>query len=87
MDVGVLISIGQASLLRILLLASPILIVAISVGLVISIGQAITSIQEQTLTFVPKIILILLTLLLLGPWMLNQMLEFTVSIWRQMIFI
>ena len=51
------------------------------VGLIISIFQTVTSIQEQTLTFVPKIIAIFLTLILLGSWMMNTMVEYTVQLW------
>lgn len=87
MDIGTIISVGRSSLLEIILIASPVLLVAVGVGLIISIGQAITSIQEQTLTFVPKIVFILITLIFLGPWMINEMLTFTQSLWRQMIFV
>ena len=52
----------------------PVLLVSLIVGLIISIFQTVTSIQEQTLTFVPKIISIFLTLILLGSWMINSML-------------
>jgi len=52
------------------------------VGLIISIFQATTSIQEQTLTFVPKIIAIFLTLAFFGPWMFSSMREFTLNIFR-----
>ena len=51
------------------------------VGLIISIFQTVTSIQEQTLTFVPKIIAIFLALILLGSWMMNTMVEYTVQLW------
>jgi flagellar biosynthetic protein FliQ len=53
----------------------PVLLVSLIVGLIISIFQTVTSIQEQTLTFVPKIIAIFLTLILLGSWMMNTMVE------------
>ena len=57
----------------------PVLLVSLIVGLIISIFQTVTSIQEQTLTFVPKIIAIFLTLILLGSWMMNTMVEYTVQ--------
>lgn len=85
MDIGTMIGIGRSSLFEILVVAGPILLVAISIGLIISILQAITSIQEQTLTFVPKIIAIFVTLILLGPWMISQMISFTESLWRQIV--
>ena len=58
----------------------PVLLVSLIVG-IISIFQTVTSIQEQTLTFVPKIIAIFLTLILLGSWMMNTMVEYTVQLW------
>ena len=54
--------------------AAPILLVGLAVGLVVSIVQAVTQVQEQTLTFIPKIAAMAGVLVLLGPWMLNQML-------------
>jgi len=76
-------SVGQASALmtgaivEILTLAAPILLTALVVGLVISILQATTSIQEQTLTFVPKITAIMFMLALLGGWMFANLAEYT----------
>ena len=64
-------------LLQLVIIAAPILLVSIVVGLAISIIQATTSIQEQTLTFVPKILAMLGVLLLLGPWLGTSMVEFT----------
>ena len=55
----------------------PILIISLVVGLIISIFQATTQIQEQTLTFVPKLIAIILVLVLGGPWMLNKLVMLT----------
>ena len=60
--------------------AAPLLIVSLVVGLVISIFQTITSIQEQTLTFVPKLLAIFITLLLCGGWIMNNCVEF----WNEM---
>lgn len=56
--------------------AAPILFVSIIVGLIISIFQAATSINEQTMTFVPKLIAVALILILFGGWMLQQMVDF-----------
>jgi flagellar biosynthetic protein FliQ len=63
-----------------LMLTVPILGVSLIVGLVISIFQAVTSIQEQTLTFVPKIVITGLALIFFGPWMMNIMYAFSESI-------
>jgi flagellar biosynthetic protein FliQ len=62
------------------ILAAPFLGVAMVVGLIISLFQAITSISEQTLSFVPKALCVLGMLLLLLPWMLRQLIEFTAAI-------
>ena len=59
----------------------PVLLVSLVVGLIISIFQTVTSIQEQTLTFVPKIIAIFLALVLFGQWMMNSMVEYMVELW------
>ncbi len=67
---------GQAIYI-ILVTTAPMLLSALIVGLIIAIFQATTQIQEQTLAFVPKIIVIFLMLLLLGPWILNTLTEFT----------
>ena len=58
----------------------PVLLVSLIVGLIISIFQTVTSIQEQTLTFVPKIIAIFLALILLGSWMMNTMVEYSTAL-------
>ena len=59
----------------------PILLVGLIVGLVISIFQAVTQIQEQTLSFIPKILALAGVLIVLGPWMLNQLLSYTTDLW------
>ncbi|MCF6334891.1 MAG: flagellar biosynthesis protein FliQ [Spirochaetales bacterium] len=82
MSVGFAAVIMRSSIFQILMIASPVLLIGMSVGLVISIFQATTSIQEQTLTFVPKIIAIFLTLAFFGPWMFSSMREFTFNIFR-----
>ena len=66
-------------------LAAPLLLVSLSVGLLISIFQAATQIQEQTLTFVPKLIIIGLTLILLAPWMITVIREFVIRHFEKML--
>ena len=68
---------------EVLKIASPLLLSALVVGLVIAILQATTSIQEQTLTFVPKIFAILLMLAMLGGWMFNSMSEYTKNLFMR----
>ncbi|MFF2014784.1 flagellar biosynthesis protein FliQ [Paenibacillus sp. NPDC058177] len=60
--------------------SAPMLILGLAVGLIISIFQATTQIQEQTLAFVPKIVAVLLTLLLFGPWIITKLVDFTSQI-------
>ncbi|TDT50598.1 flagellar biosynthesis protein FliQ [Fonticella tunisiensis] len=72
-----ILSIGKEAIVTALTVAAPILIVSMVVGLIISIFQAATQIQEQTLTFVPKMIAIIVIMLVLGPWMLKKLVYFT----------
>jgi len=71
------ISLVRQGVLQILMLSAPALLVSMVVGLVVAVLQATTSIQEQTLTFVPKLAAILGVLVLFGPWMLSSLAEFT----------
>ena len=71
------LTIIQNVFIMILLLATPVLVISMIVGLVISVFQAVTQIQESTLTFVPKIIAGIITLIVLMPWMLNGFVEKT----------
>ncbi len=71
------VKLGQDALMTILLVSAPVLGLGLVVGLAVSIFQATTQINEQTLTFVPKIIVVLLAIVLFGPWMLSVVLEFT----------
>lgn len=71
------LTVTQNMLILILLLSSPILVVSMVVGLLISVFQAVTQIQESTLTFVPKIIVGIITLIILLPWMLNTLVSRT----------
>jgi len=80
MTLGTVVSLIRGSIFEILILSAPILIVALVVGLVVAIFQATTSIQEQTLTFVPKIMAILGVLALLGSWMFAQLREYTINL-------
>jgi flagellar biosynthetic protein FliQ len=64
-------------------LAVPTLAVSLGVGLLVSVLQAVTQIQEMTLTFIPKVFAVGLTMVLLGPWMLDTMLAFTIEVYKQ----
>lgn len=77
MTLGAAAALAQDGVLQLVTIAGPLLLVSVVVGLVISVLQAATSIQEQTLTFVPKIFAILGAVLLLGPWLGGSMVDFT----------
>ncbi len=81
MTVDEVTAIASTALYLIIKVAAPVLLVSLIVGLIISIFQTVTSIQEQTLTFVPKIIAVFLALIVLGNWMLNEMAGFMVTLW------
>lgn len=74
-------AIASNALFTIIKCAAPVLLVSLCVGLIVSIFQTVTSIQEQTLTFVPKVLAIFLTLMLVGHWMLNNMAGFMENLW------
>ena len=74
------ISLARETIMTSLLLSAPPLIIGLAVGLIISVFQAVTQIQEQTLTFVPKLIAILLSLVVFGPWMINILMGFVIKI-------
>ena len=80
MSVGFAINLIRGGALQALMIAAPLLLVGLLVGLIISIFQATTSIQEQTLTFVPKIAAILGALILFGPWIVVSMVQFTLRL-------
>ena len=80
MTTDVVIDIAREVVWAIVETSAPMLLVSLIVGLIISIFQTITSIQEQTLTFVPKFIAIMLVLVLCGGWMLNSMSELFVNL-------
>jgi len=77
MDVNSAMQIGQQALTMILLLSAPMLILSLIVGLAVSIFQATTQIQEATLAFVPKIIVVFLSFVLFGHWMISTAVNFT----------
>lgn len=77
------IEFGRKAMEMVLMLAMPMLGVGLVVGLIVSIFQATTQIQEMTLQFIPKIICITLTLVIVGPWMLQELVEFTTHIFTE----
>ena len=81
MTVDVVSEIVRAGLYTIIKTSAPVLLLSLIVGLIVSIFQTATSIQEQTLTFVPKIVAVFLGIMLFGGWMLNEMVSYMVNLW------
>lgn len=84
MTVDEVTAIASSALFLVIKVAAPVLLVSLVIGLIVSIFQAVTSIQEQTLTFVPKILAVFLALIVLGNWMLSEMSGFMVSLWSDL---
>jgi flagellar biosynthetic protein FliQ len=78
------LDIARHAVLMALQLCLPILMVSLVVGVIVSLFQAVTQIQEQTLTFVPKLLTICLALVLLGPWMLHRLVGFTAGLFSSL---
>ncbi len=81
MRIDDVVAIASQALFLVIKVAAPILLISLIIGLIISIFQTVTSIQEQTLTFVPKIIAVFLSLMLLGNWMLTELSGFMITLW------
>ena len=80
MSIGFVGTLIVQAVLQVLMMAAPMLGLGLLVGLTISIFQATTSIQEQTLTFVPKVVVVLGSLVVFGSWIINSMVNFTMRI-------
>ncbi len=81
MTLNMVSDIIRSTLYVVITTAAPLLLISLSVGLTVSIFQTVTSIQEQTLTFVPKLIAIFAVLIILGGWMLGNMTDFMENLW------
>ncbi|MCP4049982.1 MAG: flagellar biosynthesis protein FliQ, partial [bacterium] len=75
-----IVSFAKEGIVLTLLISAPMLLLGLIVGLIISIFQAVTSIQEMTLTFIPKILAVFLGLLFFAPWMLEKIMSFTTNV-------
>ena len=84
MDQGTVIDLAQQALKTVILVSAPLLGLSLIVGLAVSIFQATTQIQEQTLTFVPKILAVLAAIAFFGAWMLRVLIEFTQNLFMNM---
>lgn len=83
MTIDAVADIAKDALYIIIEVSLPILLVSLIIGLLVSIFQTVTSIQEQTLTFVPKIIGVFLALMIFGPWMMQRLVEYTTNLWSE----
>ena len=77
MNAQTVLNLGQDALMTMLLVAAPMLLIALAVGLLVSIFQAATQINEMPLSFIPKVWGVFLTLLVLGPWMLSTLVDYS----------
>ncbi|MEJ8302553.1 flagellar biosynthesis protein FliQ [Saccharibacillus sacchari] len=80
MDSNFIIGLAGQAIYVVLKASAPMLILALVVGLLVSVFQATTQIQEQTLAFVPKIVAVMFSVLIFGPWILNTLVDFTYNI-------
>ena len=78
----VVMDIAKNAIFHIITCAAPLLLVSLIVGLAVSIFQTVTSIQEQTLTFVPKILAVFVAIMLFGGWILNNVSTFSMELWQ-----
>ena len=82
MNTDVVISLATQAMNVAFKVAMPLLLAGLVVGLIVSVFQAVTQIQEQTLAFIPKIVAIAAVLVILGPWMLGQVLTYTTELYN-----
>lgn len=81
MDAGQVVTVARQTIWVIVKASVPLLLVSMIVGLIISLFQTLTSIQEQTLTFVPKLLAIMIALMIMGNWLLNEIVSFMQMLW------
>lgn len=81
MTEGQVLDVAKEAIYTIIICSAPMLIISLVVGLIVSIFQTVTSIQEQTLTFVPKIIAVFVVLMIFGSWILTNLTEFVTTLW------
>lgn len=81
MDAGQVVTVARQTIWVIVKTSVPLLLVSMIVGLIISLFQTLTSIQEQTLTFVPKLLAIMIALMIMGNWLLKEIVSFMQMLW------
>ena len=82
MNAESVVSIARAAMETTLLVSAPMLVSGLVIGLIVSIFQAVTSIQEMTLTFIPKIVVVFVSLVVFAPWMMEVMISFTTDLFN-----
>ncbi len=82
MNQDVVINLVMQAITVAMKVALPLLLAGLIVGLLVSIFQAVTQIQEMTLTFIPKILAAIVVMIVMGPWMLNQIIGYTTQLWQ-----
>jgi flagellar biosynthetic protein FliQ len=78
-----IVTIGQQALLVLLLVSAPMLLAALAVGLVVSVFQAATQINEMTLSFIPKLVAVFLTMVVAGPWIMSTLIDYIRRLYTQ----
>lgn len=78
---GEVLDIASQAIYTIIVVSAPLLLVSLIIGLIISVFQTVTSIQEQTLTFVPKILAVFVGMMIFGSWILTQLTEYITDLW------
>ena len=81
MNQDTVINLATQAMMLALKIAGPILLLGLIIGLLVSIFQAVTSIQEQSLSFIPKIVAVAVLIVVLGPWMLNQLITYAQNLY------
>ena len=84
MTIEDVVQISSQALFMVIKISAPVLLISLVIGLIVSIFQTVTSIQEQTLTFVPKIVAVFVGLALLGYWMLSNIKDYIVVLWSDL---
>lgn len=84
MTPDMVINMAEQSIYTIVLISAPMLLIALAVGLLVSVFQAMTQIQEQTLSFIPKILAVFVSIVVFGPWMLTMLLDYTRDLFQQL---
>ena len=83
MEIATVVDLGRGALWAVMIIASPLLVVALGIGLFIGVIQAATSINEMTLSFIPKLLAMGITLALFGGWQLSMLVDYTRDIYKR----